>query len=30
MKLNWKLFAPLAVGVAIALSPAPEGLAPHA
>jgi len=30
MKLTWKLFAPPAVAVVVALIPAPEGLAPHA
>ena len=30
MKLSWKVLAPIAVAVILALLPAPEGLAPHA
>lgn len=30
MKITWKHFAPLAVAAAVALAPAPGGLAPHA
>jgi L-tartrate/succinate antiporter len=29
MKFSWKLFAPLAVGIVVALIPPPDGLAPH-